>query len=168
MTKKPVVQSRLKQYYVLKNINEKDLGKLKKGEIVGLHPEIATPYIGARVITPLSSALREKLVTQASPKKVQAKTKEEIQEEQELEKTQEESSKKTLVKNTLRKAVQEKKETVEPKESSNKETEKEPEEEKEEETTTEEVSEPSFSKPSTSAEDAIKAQIEAAKAKKKK
>lgn len=106
--------SRLKQYYVVRTYQEKSVGNWKEGQIVEVDPELAVPYIGARILVPLASAIRTKLIPPIDPKLAQ-----QIEQESHAPSTfntvvdQDKSNKKTLVKNTLKEAIQEKKEALE-------------------------------------------------------
>lgn len=106
--------SRLKQYYVQRNYQEKGVGDWKQGEIVEVDPELAIPYIGARILVPLASAIRTKMIPPIDPQLAQ-----QIEKESHAPSTfdtvvdQEKPTKKTLVKNTLKEAIQEKKDTLE-------------------------------------------------------
>ena len=103
-------ESRLKQYYVLRSHQESDLGKWDEGEIIEIDPDVAIPYVGARILVPLASAIRTQIIPPLDPKLAQ-------QIETEFHPVSnfntivepEKPVKKTLVKNSLKDAVQEKK-----------------------------------------------------------
>lgn len=106
--------SRLKQYYVLRDHEEKGLGDWHEGEIIDIDPEVAIPYIGARILIPLASAIRTKIIPPLDPKLAQ-----QIELESHAPSTfnavvdpdKDKNTKKTLIKNTLKEAVQDKKST---------------------------------------------------------
>lgn len=118
MTKQPEPISRQKHYYVLKDYKENGVGNWKKGTIIQLDPTVAIPYIGARILTSLASAIRTKLIPPIDPKaaiEAENRIKEETQfktiiPEDEPEKV----NKKTLARNTLKEAVLKKKSETSP------------------------------------------------------
>lgn len=102
--------SRLKQYYVQRTYQEKGVGDWKQGEVVEVDPDLAIPYIGARILVPLASAIRTKIIPPIDPQLAQ-----QIEKESHTPSTfdtvvnQEKPTKRTLITNTLKEAVAEKK-----------------------------------------------------------
>ena len=109
ITDQPV--SRLKQYYVVRNHSEKEIGHWKKGSIIELDPDVAIPYVGAGILVPLASAIATGLIppatTVAPSPTITPATLEETP-------VTEPTKKKTLIRSSLKAAVTAKKEEAPP------------------------------------------------------